>query len=239
MSLAHPMTASPFPIPGGWETRIVTVCDREFELALPANPDAFLDDPATIAEHQRTDYMPYWPYLWPSAEKMATLVLHANWPQPQRVLEIGCGIGLVGLAALARGDSVTFTDYRSEAVDLAVENARRNGFPDVAGLQLDIRQPIAEQYPVVLGCDVIYERALHRPVLSLIRSMLEPHGVCWLGDPGRHAAEEFADQAAIDGFDVSIRNAAGEPCIEQTSGEFRLIELRRVRRSEATRCGKP
>ncbi|MFO0919991.1 MAG: methyltransferase, partial [Planctomycetaceae bacterium] len=114
-------------VPGGWTETNYQIDDRTLRLTLPALPDAFLDDPEVQAAHDKSEYMPYWAYLWPSAVHMARLVYRAEWQAGREVLELGAGIGLVGLAALARGDSVTFSDYEPQAVQLALHNAALNG----------------------------------------------------------------------------------------------------------------
>ena len=76
-----------------------------------ADPDALLDD-LTQAEFDRNDgRMPYWAVLWPSAMALATAVLGSEFPAGRRVLDLGCGLGLAGLAALHRGSDVTFLDW--------------------------------------------------------------------------------------------------------------------------------
>lgn len=214
-------------IPGGWTDESIDIAGRMFDIKRPADPDAFLEDPETLAEHERSDYMPYWPYLWPAAKTMAALVLTSPLPVPQETLEIGCGIGLIGLAALARGDRVTFSDYRREAVDLALENAAGNGFDAAGGMQLDYHEPADRQFDWIIGSDVIYERALHAPVIDLMQTMLSPKGCCWLGDAGRHQAEQFTHDARTAGLQVRLYNADFNPVDRHAAGEFRLIELRR------------
>src|SRR5581483_5828823 len=98
-------------VPGGWTEREWTLAGREFRLWLPASPDAFLDDPDVAQRHERDEYMPYWAYLWPASLPLAEAVLHEKWQPGTRVVELGAGIGLVGLSALAAGCHVTFTDY--------------------------------------------------------------------------------------------------------------------------------
>ncbi|MDZ4687036.1 MAG: hypothetical protein SH850_18320, partial [Planctomycetaceae bacterium] len=88
-------------IPGGWTERVWTVSEHEFRLTLPASPDAFLDDPDVAAAHARDEYMPYWAYLWPASLAMSAAMLRHPWPDGTAVLELGAGVGLVGLAALA------------------------------------------------------------------------------------------------------------------------------------------
>jgi predicted nicotinamide N-methyase len=122
-------------VPGGWSERTVVVGPHSFRLLLPTEPDAFLEqleDPATTAQPHFAD--PYWAKLWPAAINLAAGVVRRPFPPGTRVLEIGCGSGLVGLAALASGCDVTFSDYVPKAVELALENAARNGYPQGRGL---------------------------------------------------------------------------------------------------------
>ena len=60
-------------------------------------------------------------------------------------LEIGCGLGLPGVAALSVGLRVTFSDYDATALGFAADNARANGFLDFETLQLDWRYPPPER----------------------------------------------------------------------------------------------
>lgn len=223
-----PACASLPVIPGGWETKTIALAGRDWSITLPADPDAFLDDPQTVAEHERTGYMPYWQYLWPSALTMAQLVSAADWPRNNRVLEIGCGIGVVGLAALAKGYSVIFSDYRPESVILSLHNAHRNGFTHCGGLCFDWNHPPSAKVPIILGCEVIYEKQNHGLVLKVIERVLCPGGLCWIGDPGRHTADEFTARARKEGYAVTLFDKKGTPVSDHRPGEFRLIELRKV-----------
>lgn len=212
-------------IPGGWTERLVQVAGRTYRLTLPASPDAFLDDPAIQARNRRDDYMPYWPYLWPASLKMAEQVARHAWTPKQTALEIGCGIGLVGIAALDRGLDVVFSDYQQEAVDLALHNACQNGRPNAEGLLLDWRSPVDRKFSVILGCDVIYEPSSHMPILNLLEGMLAPNGFAWLSDPGRQAADAFLREAHGCGYRIKILNASGKPLSGTRVGQFQLIEL--------------
>ena len=217
-------------IPGGWETRQVSVGRREFLLTLPANPDAFLDEPAVHAAHDRTGYMPYWPYLWPAALAMAQLIHDASWPSETPVLEIGAGIGLVGLAALSRGDRVTFNDYDPLAVDIALHNARQNGY-EARGTCFDWNDPPAERFPVILGCDVVYDVANHGLLLNLVDRMLTADGVAWFGDPIRQNAQKFMAAASGRGFAVDVIDNSRQQRPIRAPGRFQLIQLSRSDRT--------
>src|SRR5262245_5390612 len=105
--------------PNAWVTSSYRCGNRDLLLAQPRDPDRLLDDPTVLEASKSTDYMPYWAYLWPGAILLADEVMGQEWREGVEVLEIGCGLGLAGLAALARGSHVTFSDYSPAALELA------------------------------------------------------------------------------------------------------------------------
>jgi predicted nicotinamide N-methyase len=170
--------------------------------------------------------MPYWGFLWPAAPPMVGAVLAAEWPAGATVLEIGCGIGLVGLAALRRGLKVTLSDYDQTSVDLALHNARQNGF-EADGLVLDWRRPVARRFDIILGSDVTYEVRNHGPILDVIGEMLNPGGVAWVGDAGRQISAGFLPLARDRGFQTELYGASGQRLNALNVGEFQMFVLRR------------
>lgn len=214
-------------IPGGWATLAVDVGERVIDLILPSVPDRFLDDPDVLEANRRDDYMPYWSYLWPAAVPMARALAHADWPAGTRVLELGSGVGLVGLAALARGWEVVFTDYDETSLAVCRVNAQRNGLPVPRTLRLDWRSPVDERFPVILGCEVIYDAKNHAPILNLLERMLADDGVCWIGDPVRSQAPKFHALAQERGFHVRVRGENGRERPTSATGALQIFELRR------------
>lgn len=215
-------------VPGGWSLQRVPVGDRVIELVQPAAPDDFLDDPSVLEANRRDDYMPYWSYLWPAAATMSDSLKHADWPKETEVLEVGCGVGLVGVAALQQGWRVTLSDYDPVSVDCALINAARNGVGERAnGLVLDWRFPGTRQWPVVIGCEVTYEARNHPVLLDLLERILTRDGVCWFGDPGRSQAPNFVRQALDRGFRVQLLDAEGNSRGHETRTEFQIMELRK------------
>ena len=64
-------------------------------------------------------------------EGAAALIAGMKIPSGAHVLDLGCGTGLVGLAALRRGAQATLTDVSARAVLSARETLAANGHPDV------------------------------------------------------------------------------------------------------------
>jgi predicted nicotinamide N-methyase len=180
----------------------------------PGDPDRLLDDPAVLDWNRRDDYMPYWAYLWPGAYLLAETVLREPWPDRGAaratfdVLEIGCGLGLAGLAALARGHSVLFSDYDQAPLDFIARSAAENGFDRArfALRLLDWRHLPDEQFPVILGADVIYESVLVPLVANLLAKLLAPAGLGLIGTPYRVAAEAFPGAVAGRGLACSAEH---------------------------------
>jgi hypothetical protein len=216
-------------IPGGWTERTWTIEGRTFRTTLPAVPDAFLEDPQVHAAFDRDEYMPYWAFLWPAALKMVATILKTDWPPGAEVLEIGAGIGIVGLAGLACGLNVTISDYEPKAVQLALYNATRNGFTQGQGLVLDWRSPPFRKYQFIWGCELLYEDRHHEPLLELTRKVLSPDGVAWFVDGGRMRAERFCRQVPEYGLQYQLfdeqKNALSAPRV----GQYQLIEVRHRR----------
>jgi predicted nicotinamide N-methyase len=164
----------------------VLIDDHTFLIERPTDSDRLLDHPAIRAAFAADEYMPYWVDLWPAARMLAKVIVREPWPPGLEALEIGCGLGLPGVAALARGLRVTFSDYDATALRFAADNARLNGFQDFDLLQLDWRHPPRDRrFPVLLGSDLIYELRNVAPLVGVIKQLLAPGGVCLLTDQDR------------------------------------------------------
>ncbi|MBP86932.1 MAG: hypothetical protein CMJ64_09470 [Planctomycetaceae bacterium] len=208
---------------GGWMEERIAVAGHAFDVLRPSQPDEFLERLEDL-DRAEAEQDPYWAELWPTSSRMAAFVLGETWQRGTRALELGCGVGLVGLAGLKAGLDITFSDLHDLAVRTAVENAERNGFSSVPGRVLDWRQPDSGNWPLIFASDVLYERQLHQPLLSTLDACLSADGVCWLGDPVRSAADSFVEAATTRGYSVKILDANGR----QTSDEddrFRLLRL--------------
>lgn len=186
---------------------------RTFLLERPRDSDRLLDLPAVRAALANEEYMPYWADLWPAARMLAKWIVKQRWPTGLHALEIGCGLGLPGIAALSMGLQVTFSDYDSTALHFARRNARLNGFANVNTLRLDWRcPPSGLQFPVLLAADLIYEIRNVEPLVALIDQLLPPVGVCLLTDQDRipmHVLREVLTARGLPFTTQLLR--AGEP----------------------------
>jgi len=191
----------------------VIVEEKAFLLVRPGQSDRLLDHPAVLSAFAADEYMPYWADLWPAARMLAKAILREKWQPGQEALEIGCGLGLPGIAALAMGLRVTFSDYDATALRFAADNARLNSFEDFKLLQLDWRSPPADaRFPIVLGSDLVYELRNVGPLVNLIKKVLHPEGVCLLTDQDRIPSHMLRETLTREGLTFTTQTMrAGEP----------------------------
>lgn len=226
---------TPWDAVGATVEEKVILDEYTFLMCRPADPDRMLDHPAIHAAFQQDEYMPYWCDLWPAARMLAKAVLHENWPAALQTLELGCGLGLPGVAALAKGLDVTFSDYDATALRFAADNARRNGFTRFSLLQLDWRKPPASQFPLILAADLIYEERNVAPLVGALQALLPTDGLCLLTDQDRKPAPLLRSALEAAGFTYTTAlMRAGQPGGDRVKGT-----LYRIRRAAANLQSAP
>jgi predicted nicotinamide N-methyase len=191
----------------------VIVAGQTFRIERPDDSDLLLEHPAVRSAFVADDYLPYWADLWPAARMLAAAILRETWPPNLRALEIGCGLGLPGIAALSVGIPVTFSDYDATALRFAAANARLNGFTDFETLRLDWRSPPQGlRFPLILASDLVYELRNVDPLVHALRKLLGPGGLCLLTDQDRVPSQQLRQKLAEEGFAFTSQAAkAGEP----------------------------
>jgi predicted nicotinamide N-methyase len=211
----------------------VLIDDRTFVIVRPSDSDRLLDHPAVHSAFEADEYLPYWADLWPAARMLAKAILRESWTPGLEALEIGCGLGLPGIAALAKGLRVTFTDYDPTALRFAADNARLNGFEQFQVLQLDWRSPPSEfRFPVVLGSDLIYEVRNVAPLVHLLKHVLAPEGLCLLTDQDRVPSQLLRETLSQEGLAFATQILrAGEPGGRRLKGTLYRIKQSAARSS--------
>jgi predicted nicotinamide N-methyase len=186
-----------------WEVR---AGDQTFIIHGLRDAADLLDAPDYAREFVTQDRAPYWAQLWPAAAMLA----QALWELPpgggRAALELGCGLGLVSIAAARRGWRVTASDYDARALRIAEANARANGVALADTLLLDWHHcSDAPEFDLILAADVLYEYPLQTAILQVLQWLLAPGGLALIADPNRGPARAFPKKAGVAGFNVSIR----------------------------------
>src|SRR6478609_2886534 len=179
-------------------TRAVEVGGRHVQLLMPANADDLIREDDFV----RDERLPYWADLWPSARILAdelTVMRLAG----QRVLELGCGLGLVAIGAALAGAEVTATDYYDDALEFAALNvAEATGRTITTRMVNWVEMPRdLGRFDVVLASDVLYEHRYAALVANAIAGTLARGGEAIVADPGRIALREFLDECEARGLE--------------------------------------
>lgn len=193
-------------------------------LVKPANAD----DLITEADYVFDERLPYWADLWPSSHALADAVLGMAGGG-RTLLELGCGSGLVTVAALRAGFAVTATDYYADAVHMTRLNAWRLAGREPAGRLVDWRAwpDDVGVFDVVVAADVLYEKPYATLVAQAIARALAPGGTAWVADPGRLAQPEFRAQLPAAG--LVLRDTRTVPYEEGTiRQQIQLLEIGRA-----------
>lgn len=195
------------------------------ELLSPANADDLISED----DYVRDERLPYWADLWPSAQILANEVALMRL-QNQRVLELGCGLGIVAMGAALAGATVTATDYYDDALEFAALNVESNTGKKISTRMVDwsTLPPDLGKFDVVLASDVLYEHRYAALVATTIAKTLVKGGEAIVADPGRIALEEFREECKDRGL---VSEGDARPYRE---GEIsQTITLWRIRWSSA------
>jgi ETFB lysine methyltransferase len=189
----------------------------------PRNADELIDEDA-FAEDER---LPYWADIWPSARVLAERIVTTPVSE-RRFLELGCGAGLVSVAAAMAGFDVTATDYYEEALRFTALNVLIN-----TGVLIETREADWRRFPhdigrfeLVVASDVLYEREHATLIPSVLDRTLSGRASAIIADPGRLAAPEFVEQCKERGMPTAILDR-----VPYEDGPIRqTIDLYEVRR---------
>ena len=128
-----------------------------------------LVDAITPERFAGDERLPYWAELWTSAIALARALRTNADLKGKSLLDLGCGLGLTGIAAAQAGAHVTMTDYDDDALLFARWNLRSNLTPSelsrVEVRKLDWRQPegLGRFDMILRHCGRISRRRVHLP----------------------------------------------------------------------------
>jgi predicted nicotinamide N-methyase len=194
-----------------------------YRITHPISADDLIDE----EDFDRDERLPYWAELWPSALALARHLSKRDLADTCAV-ELGCGVGLPAVVALARGATVLATDHYEAALDFTAYNARTNlnHEPDTA--LLDWRAPDVwgtRKFDLVLAADVLYERKNAAALADLVPRLLAPGGEAVFADPRRDEAPVFLEAMEGRGFEDAVE----EITVEQGARGVKVL-LHRLRR---------
>lgn len=184
-------------------------------LEKPRNPDDLISE----ADFAKDDRLPYWADLWPAAIVLAEYlerhpVAAVDGVRP-RAIELGCGLGLVTIAATRAGYDVLATDYYVDSTLLTARNTLTVTGAEPQLRMVDWRDFPTDlgTFPLVLAADVLYEKLYAALVADAIKRTLAPDGIALVSDQGRVALGAFLEEATSRGLTHSIVHFQTRPTV--------------------------
>ena len=167
--------------------------------------DTLLDDLIKLgpeAEAVKDERLPYWAELWPASIALSQFIVeNAELVSGKNALELGCGVGLTGLAAAMHGASVRISDYQPDALRISELNWLLNLDRSPASVLMDWRNPtIDEKFELIIASDVVYEKRFFDALIKVFHHNLKPNGQIILSEPNRTIAVDFFKKLSREGF---------------------------------------
>lgn len=156
-----------------------------------------------------------WPLfglIWPSGAYLAARLAIRPVDSTERILEIGCGLGLASLVGHRRGAHMTASDCHPLAGLFFAQNLRLNGLMPMdyrhgqwgTALPIPVVLPFAVQglFNLIIGSDLLYERDARGDLAHFIARHACPNAEVWIVDPNRGNRPAFTRAMAQLGFDM-------------------------------------
>lgn len=192
---------------------------QSYKIIKPRNVDDLYD--WYISVQNKPDADPSWAVLWPTAVSLSIYVLeHQDVIFGKRVVELGSGLGLVGLVASTAAKSVLLTDREPMALHCAMSTAACNKqFGNVQAAILEwgnVPPTMQGMADIVVASDVLYDKDTIRALSEACRSLLPPTGgLVMITDPQKErtvGARQILQEALSRDFtNVAIETIELDP----------------------------
>lgn len=133
-------------------------------------------------EYLTLEDLPLWAKVWEASFVMASYWAHQPVVPRRRILEIGTGIGVLGVYMASKGHRVTLSDINEDALLFARANVLLNGCEQWADVQrIDWNDTfLGQPYDVIVGSEVVYDRATYPALVRFLDQALVSGGTIFL-----------------------------------------------------------
>jgi predicted nicotinamide N-methyase len=179
--------------------------------------------------------------LWPSGVQLAARLGERPLRLGERILEIGCGLGLASLVAHRRGANVTASDSHPLAGPFLAANLLLNDLPPMkyrhghwGADALQSRHALASglntlrgRFDHIVGSDLLYERDERGLLARFIGRHAAPGALVWIVDPDRGNRSAFNRHMAGQGFKLHEERLDRAATAHALAYKGRLLSYRR------------
>jgi predicted nicotinamide N-methyase len=200
----------------------VTINGTLLKLYTPASIDRFIN-PDDVVHN-----FPLWAKIWEASAVLAGY-LGSLPPDPLKsMLEIGCGLGMVGIAAAKAGHRITMTELNPDALNFTRANALLNDCPQVTVTRLDWNTPQLEsRFDLIVGSETVYKSEDIDGLATLFERYLNPGGAILLAEGVRRTGVEFWERMRHR-YDVQARRQT----LRSEQGQQHMVLFRLQRKAD-------
>ena len=181
-------------------------CDP-IDLYTLADAESSIDAAALLRERVIED-PPYWALVWTGAQAIAATIANRSTLDGKPMLDLGCGLGLSGLAAARRGAHVTFGDYLDEPLEFVRRTIERSSYRNCTVRRIDFTGDDDDDtlFDVILAADIVYDPAHYAPLSRYLDCHLAAGSTILLTESLRADATVFL--AMMDGLGFADEKSA-------------------------------
>ena len=167
----------------------VKIGDRELRFLKPRTIDRFINPDDPMAG------FPMWVKFWEASVVLTNYMAGLPADARRRILELGSGLGVAGIAAAVMGHRITLTEHNPDALNFLQANASLNGCDDITIRHLDWFQPDLEgRYDLIIGSDIVYQESAVNALKALFEQYLAPGGRVVLAGQARTTETLFFER---------------------------------------------
>ena len=200
----------------------VAINGQALKLFTPASIDRFINPDDMM------DNFPLWAKIWEASGVLASY-LAGMPPDPMKtMLEIGCGLGMVGIAAAKAGHRITMTELNPDALNFARANALANDCPQIVIERLDWNAPQLDgRFDTIVGSETVYKTEDIDGLEAMFDRYLNPGGIIILAEGVRRTGVDFWDRMR-NRYDVKARRQT----LRSEQGAKHMVLFRLQRRGD-------
>ena len=181
------------------DTKDLTIRGRNFSFFVARSLESFVDSQDIFND------FPLWIKIWEASIVLADYIAGLKVEPEKRFLEIGCGLGLVGIVASAFGHHVTATECNQDALNFARANALLNKASNIEIKEMNWNKPqLQGSFDTIIGSEIIYKESDFLPMLNLFRTYLKDGGEIILVEGIRKTSMEFMRRMG-DSFNITAQ----------------------------------
>lgn len=168
--------------------------DSVFHFFHPSDLDELIN---RISDEQalKDKYQPYWIEHWPSSEVFFKYLMELKFTKRLKILEIGCGLGTLSTALLAKGQDVYSIDISPDACKYCHANIVNNDFPPRVFCADLNTLPTMKKFDLIIASDLLYEDRMCGQLLNAFDTLVNSDTRIWIADPCRRGWNLFKSEA--------------------------------------------